>query len=102
MTASGFRRCRRLRGRTPAESSDNHSPSDGFQLGSDPDHKATTSAKSVNQVNYYTNVYSWVDHMRDIAKLKSDDVHLDPDYKVVIFFAPEMTEWAAVVSEMRK
>lgn len=81
---------------------DNHSPSDGFQLGSDPDHKATTSAKSVNQVNYYTNVYSWVDHMRDIAKLKSDDVHLDPDYKVVIFFAPEMTEWAAVVSEMRK
>ncbi|KAJ5942391.1 hypothetical protein N7516_002559 [Penicillium verrucosum] len=40
----------------------------------DPDSKAVNAIKSVNNVSYYTNVYSWVDHMRDITKLKSEDV----------------------------
>lgn len=41
---------------------------------SDPDDEASTSVKTVNSVNHYSNVFSWVDNMKDIAKLKSEDV----------------------------
>lgn len=40
----------------------------------DPDNKATTTIRSINHINHYTDVYSWADHLRDIAQLKSEEV----------------------------